>query len=527
MGAFDPYNVYDPMGNAQNALGGGPQTPGPGTTTANDAGTYPYGANSADPNDPGTVMLQFKMPDGSTQTVGVTKDQLSGNASPELQGVLRAGGQPVDPKTGQTLSNYQPNNPDGTPNLTSVNGGTLWQGADGTQRGLLQVAFPGSAQATSQQNAVSAWQQNPRTPLTPDQAALVPGYKPPAPGGPNSGLIGNLDNASLPLIPGINLGAPPQISSTIDPGAYKSVQDVTQQASDAIGGQFTQAQQNMPQAQAAQTNLGQVPQTQMTAMPISDQVNAMLSGNLGYSPQVLAEMKANATDSTAQMGQSEMAQAQRALEQSGMGGGSGMDSAVRQDIARQTGAANTTAQNAIDTQNANVAQQNFQSGVGYQQNALTDNFQMANQMALDNATKLFSAIQQNTSNQQAAGLQNAGAAQSLNAQGAQDKASFDMSQAGNLNSATLQQASNASLGNTQNTINQGLNQAGLDRGQALANLQAGQNQWQIGSTLMAQMANPQTNINPAQTQSVAGPALQNIGASLLNQGTKGILGATQ
>ena len=127
--------------------------------TFGTARTQPLSALGATGSDPvgnpstagagNTHPMQFQMPDGSMQTVNVSQADLSGNASPQLQQVLKSGGKPLD-AYGQPMTE--------TP---GVYGGSLWTDSGGNAMPLNVAAgfgwFPGQQQAmTNYYNA--GWQ---------------------------------------------------------------------------------------------------------------------------------------------------------------------------------------------------------------------------------------------------------------------------------------------------------------------------------------------------------------------------------
>lgn len=109
---------------------------------------------------------------------------------------------------------------------------------------------------------------------------------------------------------------------------------------------------------------------------ISPQLQQQLSGQ-GYSPETLANMNATAMQAPAAAGMQEMAQAKRALAQNGLAG-SPAAAALQENVARSTGQAQVAAKNAVQTQNAQVGNQNQQFGIGQQTGINTTNANATN-----------------------------------------------------------------------------------------------------------------------------------------------------
>lgn len=161
-----------------------------------------------------------------------------------------------------------------------------------------------------------------------------------------------------------------------------------------------------PQAQANLLDMSQIPQPSAQQMQISPEIAAMKSGQ-GYSPDILAKMKANASQGAASAGLQQLSQTKRVLGQSGVRGGAA--AAVQGDIARQTGQNQMTANNNIDISNAQVGNENAKFGISQETGIGQNNMAAANAMALENANKLFSGMKSNqdatnTTNQMNTGL---------------------------------------------------------------------------------------------------------------------------
>ncbi len=296
-------------------------------------------------------------------------------------------------------------------------------------------------------------------------------------GDPNTGLVpgatdanGNVIGPSM--IGGITLGQTPIIPGQYSQGFLTDYNNYAAQVGNAASSPYNY---NPGQMSAAQMNTGNIPQPTAQQYGGSSQLNQLLSGQ-GYDPATLARMHAGATDSVAGQSAMQLSQARQALGQAGT-----MDSpagvGVQQDVARQAGAAQTQASNAIDINNAQVGNQNFLAGVGMQNQNGISNMQQANQMALANANNLFQGMQQNTQNQQAANSASYSAntqrlgnqAQAASSAASQAGNNFENAQLGKQNTADTTNAANAAAWN--------LNSAQLNRQQAQNNQAVQENRW--------------------------------------------------
>lgn len=158
-----------------------------------------------------------------------------------------------------------------------------------------------------------------------------------------------------------------------------------------------------PQMSPALMDMNSIPQPQAQTMGISDQIRAM-SGGQGYSPDVIARMKANAMETAASAGAQTMGQTKRILGQSGIRGGAA--AAVQGDVARQVGQTQGRAMNDIDISNAQVGNENAKFGIGQETSIGANNMQATNAMAVANANRMTSALQQNNQNQNGANTMN-------------------------------------------------------------------------------------------------------------------------
>lgn len=194
------------------------------------------------------------------------------------------------------------------------------------------------------------------------------------------------------------LGAPPAqgLPATLTPTNIGAAPQTTAALIDPNG---------IPQATASQIDPNAIQQPGTQQMGISDEIKAMAGGQ-GYSPDVIAKMKAAATQNAASAGTQQMGQAKRYLGQNGISGGA--NAAVLSDIARQTGQNQSTALGNIDIKNADVGNSNAQFGIGQETSIGENNMQAANAMALANANRMFSGLQANQSSNNQTSQFNAG-----------------------------------------------------------------------------------------------------------------------
>lgn len=338
---------------------------------------------------------------------------------------------------------------------------------------------------------------------------------------PNTGLIpmtdanGNIYGWS---IPGYNVPAPPNVPGGVDPAQQQQYLNLM----NAIASQIQQQYQyQTPLSQAAQQNLGAVPQPGVAQQQITPEIQRLLSGQ-GYDPATLAQMRAGAIDSTAAAGRSELNAGRIAAEQAGLQA-SPAGGAVSEDIARRAGIAQTSALRDVNLANAQQGMNNFLTGVGYQTQIGGNNMQQANEMALANANRLFAAMNQNVANQQQSGLFNAGN-QNSQMMNQANQVSNVLGQQGNaLNQGALNQSIFAGNQNAQNTINWQQLMAQLARQQSLANQGTFTGQQQNANSLLFGGTNNLPSSGQGPGTSTAGNAFSNIGGSILNQSINSLL----
>lgn len=269
---------------------------------------------------------------------------------------------------------------------------------------------------------------------------------------------------SPPWLEAPQSGGAPHINEEFSPGFQGNYFNLMNN----VGGQIQQQYQyNTPLANAAQMNTGGVPQPGAQQYGGSKDLDFLLSGQ-GYDPATLAKMHSGATDQVAGMGAMQMSQARRALGDAGYND-SPAGAAIQADVARQSGQQQTQANNQIDIQNAQTGNQNRLAGVGMQTQIGMSNMEQANQMALSNANRLFSALSQNTANQQQTNLSNAGAQQKQMSEQAGAVSGFLGNQTNMWGNAALNKAAGSEAANAGNTLQTNETNTGLRMGGLLTN----------------------------------------------------------
>lgn len=249
-------------------------------------------------------------------------------------------------------------------------------------------------------------------------------------------------------LPGVQLGAPPQLS-----GDDSRFTDFMNQ----INGQIGQAYDyETPQTQASLIGAGDVPQAQASQMGTSPELARMLSGE-GYSPDTLTKMRASAYEQPAQAGRTQLTNVLRSLNDSGLGG-SGAEAAMRGDVGRETGYAQGQALRDVDVANAQAGMENMRFGVGQQSNIGLSNMQQANQMALANSSQLFDALRANQAASNSANQMNTGLQAQQGAAGAAAQSGF----LGQQGAQGQSQAQEKEVTNNQNAWEGQQQQAGFD-----------------------------------------------------------------
>jgi len=325
-----------------------------------------------------------------------------------------------------------------------------------------------------------------------------------------SGLVDIFDehgNINDYYVPRIDLGEPAEVSGTFsgqeESDYFTRMNNLAAQVQQQYGGPI-------PDFQAAQIALGNVPQSQATSMSISPELQRMMSGE-GFSPQLMAGMRSRAIEDAARAGRSELSQAKIAMQQAGIGG-SPAGAGIAADVARRSGQAQTAALRDIDIESALQAIQNQQFGIGQQTQIGLSNMQIANQMALANANRLFDAMNTNVANQQQVNATRFGAQENRNLRQADATSNVVAQQGGAFQQAALGRSIDADQTNAANRTNQQINQAQLDRQQQLANQQARNMQWQTGASILGGYA-------PNPGMPTASPGFSPLGATFSGFGS--------
>lgn len=359
-------------------------------------------------------------------------------------------------------------------------------------------------------------------PGTPGSSNAYTGTFSQTPVDPNAAMYEQLLGGDAPQITAQQLPENPQISSTFSTDENNAFVNTLQGAKNALA--FDNYQQDVPTMQAQQLDLGGVPQPQAQQVGSNSALDFLMSGQ-GYDPRTLAMMRGQATDTNARGAIGQLSSAKMAAQQAGLDG-SGADLAMRGQVARRLGDTEAASQNAISVNNAQTGLENLRQAAPMELGRATTNAGSANQMALENAARLFSGMQQNVANsQQAAGTNTSNQNQML-----QTRAGImggALSQLyNNYSAAGLDRANQADFANTSNSINRNLNQANLNQGTSVYNTNLKENRYGNALNLLsgaANGANPNglyssaagmagmysPNLIPAQTYS-------NLGTSLIN-----------
>ena len=136
-----------------------------------------------------------------------------------------------------------------------------------------------------------------------------------------------------------------------------------------------------------------VPQTTAQQYGESPELQDMLKGS-GFSPNILANMKATAMEGPAAAGAQEMAGLKRSLAASGLGYNPA-SAGYEENVAKRTGQAQVGALRDVDTANGQLSEQQKQLGLQQQTGIGLSNMQAANAAALDNANRMFQVLLQN------------------------------------------------------------------------------------------------------------------------------------
>lgn len=293
----------------------------------------------------------------------------------------------------------------------------------------------------------------------PDGSANTPTGVSSAPAGqPVPSPWAGLDLGDLPQIPNINLGQMPMMSGQFSPDFEHWYGSTAAAQAANIGNYWNPA--GFPTAQAAQMNLGQIPQVNAQTPQQFQALQFLLSGQ-GFDPATIAKMKANATDTIGQQGIARMSAGRLAADRAGLGG-SGYDAAIADEVARDNAAQQTQARNTIDIQNAQQGIQNLTAGAGMELGRQTSASQMANLVALQNASNLIQAMNTNVQNLQQANMTNFGGQQSRATNQAQSQTNALQNASNTWNTGAVDQNVQANQQNAANQQNWQLAQANMN-----------------------------------------------------------------
>lgn len=272
------------------------------------------------------------------------------------------------------------------------------------------------------------------------------------------GSGGGIDYSQLlgdiPQIGQIDLPNNPQIDPLYSQDFNKNWQNM-------VSGQANNLAQYYSPSQIDTSSIPQPGAQQVNSNPALD---FLMSGQ-GYDPHTLSLMRGQATDSATRSAAGERGSARMLAQRAGLEN-SGAGLAVENQINRRLGDSVNNAQNQISINNAQTGMENLRQAAPMELQRGTTNAGMANQMALDNAARLFSGMQQNVANSQATGLARGNAQSGLVSNAA--------SQYG---AGSLDRANQADFTNNSNSINRNLNQANLNRGRDIFNTQVGENRY--------------------------------------------------
>lgn len=262
----------------------------------------------------------------------------------------------------------------------------------------------------------------------------------------------------LPMVPNVNLGQMPMMSGQFSPAFEYWYGSTADAQANKIGNYWNQG--GFPTAQAAQMDLGQIPQPSAQTPQQFQALQFLLSGQ-GYAPDVIAKMKANSMDSIAQGGIARMSAGRLAADRMGLSN-SGYDAAMADEIARDNAAQQTQSRNTIDIQNAQQGMQNMTTGAGMELSRQTSSSQMANLMALQNASNIISAMNTNVQNLQQRNMTQFAGDQSRATNQAQSQTNALQNASNTWNTGAVDQNVQANQQNAANQQNWTLAQANMN-----------------------------------------------------------------
>lgn len=267
--------------------------------------------------------------------------------------------------------------------------------------------------------------------------------------------------------------SPEEQEASMDPFALNPLEDPPM-IDPSMGDAFTQDYMNRRDADVNAVGDLFGPETQFDLSQVP-QPSAALLNESGYSPEIMAKLRAGAIDDSSRLGISRLAGARRTL---GMGD-SGAESAITDQIARDTGASQYDALRDIDIQNADVGLANQRTNIA-----------SLNTMAMENASRLFSAMSQNVNNSMAKS-----GAQTGTFQNATD----------NFNNASTYRKNVADL--TNQNAQQRTNEM---------NFGAGEDRWRTALGALTNFSQPSFPQAPSYGANPLSGVLSNVGASFLD-----------
>lgn len=280
-------------------------------------------------------------------------------------------------------------------------------------------------------------------------------------------------DSGFPQIPQINLPENPLMAEQFDQDFLRNWGFMTGDQISQIGDIFSRG--NWPTMQAALMDLQGVPQPGAERPGSFDALERMLSGQ-GFDDATLSKMRGRASDDIGREALSQRSSAKINAERAGLQD-SGAGLALQGQIDRRAGDARTRANYDIDIANAMQGMENMRSAVPLELQRQTSGAAFANEMALQNAARLFAGMQQNVANQQQASGVNTSNQQSREMARAGSQAGLQSTLASQLGGGMIDRANTANQGNVANTINRNLNQAQLDRQRDMYNTGIGENRY--------------------------------------------------
>lgn len=298
----------------------------------------------------------------------------------------------------------------------------------------------------------------------------------------------------IPQLGGIELGPNPEVARQYGSDFDQWYSDVIDAQSGKVGDFYNNL--NVPTMEAAGHRGYEVPEWSAQTPESFDELQFLLSGQ-GFDPATRARMAAQVTDESARLNAAQRGAARISAEQAGQAGGGGLESLEAQ-INRQTADQLTQALNQQSIEDAYRGLENRRMGTGMELGRRTDTAGMQNQAAIDNASRLFSAMSQNVANQQQANAANFGLQGQQQLNKASEQAATYRPGAQAYNTAALGKAAEADASNVQNEINRRLNQAQLNRDQQRYNIGLGEGRYAAAFNFLGNQAggaNPYQFVN--------------------------------